>query len=105
MRKIIDFLKRVWALVWHPDTLAHGGCCAAVSLALFVIFATPPFGFPLGLALSAGIIGAALAGLACEFVQAQLLPGWTKAEAVRDLIRDGIGIALALIPELIYICN
>ena len=105
MRKIIDFLKRAWALVWHPDTVAHGGCSACASLALFVVFATPAFDFPLWLALAAGIIGAAIVGLACEFVQSQLQDGWTKEEAVRDLIRDGIGIALALIPELIYICN
>lgn len=105
MKKIIDFLKSVWALVWHPDTVAHGGCSACASLAIFVIMATPAFDFPMWAALTVAILGAAIVGIACEFVQSQLQEGWTKEEAVRDLIRDGIGIALALIPELIYIFN
>lgn len=105
MKKFLEFLKKCWSVVWHTDTLAHGGCCAAISLAVFVIFATPAFALPLGLAIAAGFIISMLAGLFVEFVQSQLLPGWTKAEAVRDLIRDGIGCLVALIPQFIFIFN
>ena len=105
MKKFIEFLKKAWALIWSRDTLAHGGCCAAVSLAIFVILATPVWELPIAVAVIGGLIIGMLVGLVAEAVQSLIYKNYSWAEGKKDLIRDAIGCVLSLVPEFINIFN
>ena len=105
MKKFLEFLKKAWSVVWHTDTLAHGGCCAAIALSVFVIFATPAWNIPIWVGVIVGVLAAMIAGLFVEACQWNFGVSYSKNEGIKDLIRDGLGCLIALIPELIYILN